>query len=147
MTELSARGSSFSSALAVNSKDEVAGFAYLPGTRIGQAVLWRHGKMIRLGTLGGQSSVARAINDRGQVVGDSDLASGESHGFLWQRGKMTDPGVLSANDINNAGDYVGAANVPGGLAGYRWLHRKIPYQPPMPTAFISAAPYISHHVL
>ena len=46
--------------------------------------------MIDLGTLGGTDSVALAVNDRGQVVGYSDLpishplAPPEYHAVLWQ---------------------------------------------------------------
>ena len=35
-----------------------------------------------LGTLGGAQSRAYGLNELGQVVGESDTASGESHAFL-----------------------------------------------------------------
>ena len=38
-----------------------------------------------LGTLGGDMSEALAINDRGQVVGDSYTAEGEMHATLWTK--------------------------------------------------------------
>jgi probable HAF family extracellular repeat protein len=68
-----------------------------------------------LGALpGGENfTFATAINDRGQVVGQSGTASGESHGFLWENGQMTDlgalPGAVSsiALGINNRGQVVG----------------------------------------
>ena len=53
-----------------------------------------------LGTLGGWSSAAVAINDRGQIVGTSvtKTKNGDgdpvSHAFLWQNGKMRDLGTL-----------------------------------------------------
>src|SRR5436309_198471 len=57
------------------------------------AYLWEPGKTTLLGTLGGSWSVARAINDRGQIVGDSDTSSGKSHAFLWENGELTDLGT------------------------------------------------------
>ena len=45
---------------------------------------------LELGTLGGANSIAQRINDRGQVVGASEMAGGPPHGFLWQAGSMTD---------------------------------------------------------
>jgi probable HAF family extracellular repeat protein len=61
----------------------------------------------RLGTLGGNHSVAIDVNDRGQVVGEStvDPNDGTSfHAFLWQRGVMKDIGAgFSPVDLNNKG--------------------------------------------
>ena len=67
-----------------------------------------------LGTLGGTASVARAINDRGQVVGESTINSGENHAFIWENRRMRDLGLFpgdlfaAASDINNRGQVVGA---------------------------------------
>jgi probable HAF family extracellular repeat protein len=70
-----------------------------------------------LGTLGGTLSHARAINDRGMVVGGSELACDcKGHPFLWWGGMMHDidpPGGGSSSDdaygINNLGQVVGDA--------------------------------------
>jgi probable HAF family extracellular repeat protein len=67
-----------------------------------------------LGTLpGGQNSYGAAINDNGQVAGDSD-ANGSRHvAFLWQAGKFTIFPLLSGttlavvNGMNGAGAVVG----------------------------------------
>jgi len=40
--------------------------------------------MLDLGTLGGDNSQATAINDKGQIVGSANTASGDSHAALWQ---------------------------------------------------------------
>jgi hypothetical protein len=40
---------------------------------------------IDLGTLGGASSSACAINANGEIAGTSDTATGESHATLWLR--------------------------------------------------------------
>jgi probable HAF family extracellular repeat protein len=67
-----------------------------------------------LGTLGGSVSDASGINDRGQVVGSSEVAGDKgSHAFLFIRGHMTDLGALGGDDtygyaINNKGQVVGA---------------------------------------
>lgn len=70
---------------------------------------------IDLGTLGGRSSRATAINAAGQIVGTSDLDERDTHAFLWDKGAMTDLGTLGggtysvAEDINASGQVVGTS--------------------------------------
>jgi len=73
--------------------------------------------MIDLGTLGGNSSYVRAINDYGQVIGDSNTADGQGRAFFWDKTSgisdlnnlvsAPDWILYEASDINNAGQIVG----------------------------------------
>ena len=67
------------------------------------AFRWQNGVTIDLGTLGGLSSFATAINDAGQVAGTSYTSTGERSAFLWQGGVMHDIGASGASDINQSG--------------------------------------------
>jgi probable HAF family extracellular repeat protein len=83
------------------------------------ALLWENGKMTDLGSLGGTGygggNLALAINNFGQVVGNSDLPGDTSnHAFLWSKAKgMRDLGTLpgdlssAAFSINDSGRVVG----------------------------------------
>lgn len=59
------------------------------------------------------SSSAFGLNDSGQVVGISQSASGETHGFLYSGGSMTSIGSLGgdtyANAINSSGQIAGSS--------------------------------------
>jgi probable HAF family extracellular repeat protein len=112
-------GDTVSGAIGINDRGQAVGTsgACAPiSPSIGaHALLWENGKFTYLGTLGGQlSNVAYAINNRGQVVGLSDLP-GEvtAHAFMWQNGIMTDLGTLPGDffsvafSINNKGQVVG----------------------------------------
>ena len=79
--------------------------------------------MIDLGTLGGTSGIPTAFNNRGEVVGQSNLAGDLSfHPFLWtRRGGIKDLGTLVGNTgfvnwINDQGNIVGKTDLPGPLS-------------------------------
>ena len=85
----------------------------LTGAANGTSASRASGWAIRdLGTLGGNSSAATAINNRGQIVGWSTTRSGAKHAFLWQRGTMRDLGTLGGAEsaalaLNERGQIVG----------------------------------------
>jgi probable HAF family extracellular repeat protein len=93
------------------------------------AVLWQDGKPINLGTLGGAVfNIAFGINNRGQVVGGSDLPGDIGHqAFLWENGVMTDLGSLpglpvsQALSINNQGQVVGFSQDLLGVTIVAWI--------------------------
>lgn len=74
--------------------------------------LWQNGIMADLGTLGGTIGGATVANNKGQVIGQSNLAGDlTSHPFFWDRGVLTDIGTLggdkgTANWLNDAGTVV-----------------------------------------
>jgi len=88
------------------------------GLEIGpHAVLWQNGAPIEVGGFGGSVSVAAAINNRGEVVGASNLAGDSATpGFFWtQEAGMRKIGAVGTDlsglptSINNRGQVVGAS--------------------------------------
>jgi len=73
--------------------------------------------VINLGTLGGATSEAHGINDRGEVVGASIDGNGDPQAFQWHNGVMTGLGFLPgasnsiAYAINNQGEITGQSHV------------------------------------
>ena len=101
------------------------------GTPTVDPFLWDEEQgMIDLGTLGGTSGCAINLNNRGQVVGYSNMAGDLTHHpFLWERGKIRDLGTLGgsfgfANWISEAGEIVGLASVPGDQAFFAFLWKE-----------------------
>jgi probable HAF family extracellular repeat protein len=99
-----------------------------PSFAISHAFLWRKGVITDLGTLGGNNAEADAINDPGEVIGESetttipdpDLGFPPNHAFLWHEGVMTDlltlGGKLSwAGGLNNRGQVAGVSTLVGDL--------------------------------
>ncbi|GAA1971465.1 hypothetical protein GCM10009776_37950 [Microbacterium deminutum] len=123
-----------SSGTAINELGQVIGVSLFPDPDTGQDVPRQHafrwtaaGGMQDLGTLGGGSTEATAINNRGQVVGSSYLSNGHHHAFLWTptRG-IRDLGTLggansSAIGINDLGQITGSADkADGNTHAFRW---------------------------
>lgn len=123
---------------AVGSSGSCANTTY-SGLVVGpHAVLWDHRTPINLGSLGGTLvSTAAAVNDRGEVVGASDLASElpgfpavQVHSFLWTRERgMQDIGTVGDDftglptQVNNNGQVVGAScDSKGNCRAFLWQH-------------------------
>jgi probable HAF family extracellular repeat protein len=75
-----------------------------------RAFYWAGATFTDLGTLGGVASFASALNNRGQVVGESLTATGERRPFIWSSAfGMRDLGGDAASPaaINDRGEVVG----------------------------------------
>lgn len=101
-----------STALGINESGVIVGS--LSNSHITQhAATYTSGVVQDLGTLGGNYSVARKINENQQIIGVSYLAGDvATHAFLYSSGVIVDLGALGgvnsdAFDINDAGQVVG----------------------------------------
>jgi probable HAF family extracellular repeat protein len=103
--------------LALNDVAQCAGVSLNPETGRIEAFLQEGGARAMLGTLGGSFSIARDLNNHGEVVGGSLTEGDESfHGFLYRDKRLydlnqfLDPGtgweLLQALGINNHGEIV-----------------------------------------
>jgi len=78
-------------------------------------------EIIDLGTLGGFSSAAWGVNNKGQVAGEADTPQGLRHAFLWDPAtqEMIDLGTLppttqsAALDLNDQGQVTGISTSDG----------------------------------
>lgn len=102
----------------------IAGIGSPTGFGVSHAVLWDgHRSPTDLGTLGGGSSSASAVDDKGTVVGWAETTRGIMHAFRYPRGgRMLDMGVLPGSPKTaqmqawdlNASEIVGCGNGPNG---------------------------------
>ena len=120
-------GDTFSNAFAMNQSGAAVGWSG-PCLVTAHALLWQNGSTINLGSLGGSyNNAADYINNRGQIVGYSDLPGDTAtHAFLWQSGTMSDLGTLSGDNlsvayaINDRGQVVGASCNASSCRGFIW---------------------------
>ena len=129
-----------SSALDINNNGQIVGsvtFRRSGGGIVSQAILWEEGNMINLGYLENPESFATAINDLGQIVGFSRVVRGNSshfHACIWDvDGQIYDLNNFfpsgyrtHAYDINNNGQIVGYAELPGGTDYRGFIMTPIP---------------------
>jgi probable HAF family extracellular repeat protein len=134
MQDLGTLGGPDATAVAINDRGQIAGQSYINSTPnpvldscggfsvnvpTQDPFIWRDGKMTDLGTLGGTCGSITGQNNRGQVIGQSDLAGDLSfHPFVWDDHMLRDLGTLGgdtgvANWINDVGDIAGKADLPG----------------------------------
>ncbi len=116
MRDLGTLGGQSSAANAINDRGQIVGWSdtkpKIKGSHeVMHAFLWENGRMRDLGTLPGPhpDSEAVAVNQRGQVVGRTNLYEGSSHAFLWEKGRMRDLGMgeSGATSVNSRGQIVG----------------------------------------
>jgi probable HAF family extracellular repeat protein len=140
MQDLGALGGPDSSASFVNERGQIAGefftsFTPNPSTGVPPVdpFFWENGKMVDIGTLGGTFGAPNWMNNRGQVVGYSNVAGDQnSHPFLWDKKVgLKDLGLLpggmfgGANAINDEGEIVGGSDATGFFHAVLWKHGAI----------------------
>jgi probable HAF family extracellular repeat protein len=114
----------------INQAGTIVGFAFTNDFLVSHAFIWNSDTgMQPLADLGGNASLAQAINADGTAVGWSYDAGGVLHAVKWDAsGVLTDlnpSGAISeALGINDAGDVVGWVFPAGGSAShaYLWQH-------------------------
>jgi probable HAF family extracellular repeat protein len=122
-------GGRHSEAVDINAVGQVTGVSGTAIEGTDHAFLSRPGGLIDLGALDAQNSVANALNDCGEVVGELQRPTGDENfsvsAFAWQHGVMTDlgrglPYDTRATGVNNLGQIIGSATRNGSDKAVLW---------------------------
>jgi probable HAF family extracellular repeat protein len=129
MQDLGTLGGNDAAAYLVNDRGQIAGQSYTnttpnqtTGLPTADPFFWEKNEIRDIGSLGGTLGSPSGFNNRGQVIGTSNLAGDlTSHPFLWSKKTgLQDLGTLGGNNgvtnwINDAGDIAGKVDLPGPL--------------------------------
>jgi hypothetical protein len=105
----------------INEEGAIVGQAILPGSKVARPVLWKNGSPVDLNIC--CAGVARSINGKGVIVGDTYDQAGRYHAFVWDSAQgahlLAVPGeeYSSALALNRLGEIIVKAT-PGGLFLY-----------------------------
>jgi probable HAF family extracellular repeat protein len=118
----------------INDRGQITGSSYInfvpnpsTGVPVADPFLWEDGNMIDLGSFGGTNGSGLTVNDRGQVVGQSNLPGDvETHAFLWDNGILTDLTTLGGTVsiptwLSKSGEVVGGSTNHGDQAFLAFL--------------------------
>jgi len=122
-------------AVGINDHEQVIGVSgncvspnfNLYGLQPQHGVIWQNSVVTNLGGLGSTGAFPWAINSKGQVVGQSTpTGNAFVHTFLWQKGIMTDLGVLPGDvgslafGLNDGGEVVGGSCTTSRCRAFLW---------------------------
>jgi probable HAF family extracellular repeat protein len=113
MTDLGTLGGTYSRPYGLNNRGQVVGASSLKGdvgcngvsvdTCDTHPFLWENGTLMDLGTLGGSTGGALAMNDSGEIVGAANNQNDQAQlAFVWKKGVMTSLGALEGDDCSEA---------------------------------------------
>lgn len=127
MTILGTFGGNYAYGEDINDQGTITGDAFLASGSRHAFIKATQSDMQDLGTLGGANSLGHGINLSGVVVGTSETTltgTKKPHAFKWERGVMTDLGVLIKNNPSFDYSEAMATNDQGQVAGFSFKNAR-----------------------